>query len=729
MNARKIILLLLLLLAIAAYWHYDLGQYLNLEVIQDNLDRLRAYINGLGIAGALLFFAVYAACVSFFLPMAVWLTLLAGALFPLWQGLLLVSFASSSGAVINAFLARYLLRSGLELRYRRQLDTINRNLEKNGSSYLFSMRLLPIFPFFVLNLVFGLTRMNLGRFYWVSQLGMLPGTLVYVNAGSSLQDIHNLGDITSPRVLGSFVLLALFPYLVRLLSRAWRAVRYAWCWPRPQKVAGQRYDANILVIGAGAGGLVSAYIASMLKAKVVLVEKSRMGGDCLNYGCVPSKSLLTAAKYAWAGEAAKGLGVYYAAPEINFAAVMETVQRKIASIAPKDSVERYQSLGIEVVPGEACLRSPYEVEVRTADGAKRLIRSRSIVLATGALPNVPDIPGLRALGPLTSETVWELRQAPRRLLVLGGGPIGCELALAFSRLGINVVQVERSERILLREEPEASLIAQQVLRESGVELLLNCQAQRFERSEAGEICATLKQSGGAQGAGGELEIRCDQVLCALGRVARPGCCDLDVLGIEHDERGAIATDRYLQTSLPNIYAVGDATLRHQFTHAAAHSAYYATVNALFGAWKKSAMSLEALPSVCYLEPEIARVGLTELGARERYGAEIEVCHYPLDDNDRAIAEGRTRGFVRLILDAKGRVLGVSIVAPHAGEMLGEWTMVMGRKIKKEAIFGSIYSYPTYSEASKAVIARYKKTHMPDKALALLEKYFRGRLRA
>ncbi|WGK69134.1 FAD-dependent oxidoreductase [Candidatus Haliotispira prima] len=727
MDRKKILILFLLIVGVVAYRYYDLGQYLSLEALQNNLEKLRSGIEALGFIAILLYFAAYVICVSFFLPVALWFTLLAGALFPLWQGILLVSFASSCGAVINAFLARYLLRSGLETRYRKQLDTINRNLERSGSSYLFSLRLLPIFPFFVLNLVFGLTRMSLGRFYWISQLGMLPGTLVYVNAGSSLQEIHSLGDIASPRVLGSFILLGVFPYIIKLLQRLYRKVQMDRRWPRPRRGTSKtsgRYDANVVVIGAGAGGLVSAYIAGMLKAKVILIEKSKMGGDCLNYGCVPSKSLLTAGKYAWAGTVAKAMGIHYAKPQIDFAAVMKNVRSKIDSIAPKDSVERYQSLGVEVLEGEGRMLSPYQVEVRLNNGERTTVSCRSIVLATGAQPNVPNIPGLRDLKPLTSETVWDLNEPPKRLLVMGGGPIGCELALAFSRLGIHVIQVERGNQVLSREEPEAAQIAHQALADSGVELLFGWEATRFERGEDGQICAVLHQKQADSGQEAEKKVYCDQVLCALGRVAPKDNCGLAELGIERDERGAIVVDQHLQTSLPNIYAVGDAALRQQFTHAAGHSAYYAVVNALFGHWKKSAMSLEALPSVCYLEPEIARVGLTEKEARKLHGEDVEICHYEMDDNDRAIAEGHTEGFVRLVLDGKGKVLGVTIVAPHAGEMLGEWTMVLGRKIKKEAIFGTIYSYPTYSEASKAAIAQYKKAHMPHKALKFLEKYFR-----
>ena len=439
---------------------------------------------------------------------------------------------------------------------------------------------------------------------------------------------------------------------------AWQRRKLTARWPRPA-----RFDRNLVVIGAGSAGLVSAYIAAAVKAKVTLVERDRMGGDCLNTGCVPSKALIRTARLVSDIGRAAELGLRDARAEVDFAAAMERVQRVIAEIEPHDSPERYEGLGVEVLAGEARIATPWEVEITAADGTVRRLSTRSIVIATGAEPTLPDLPGLAESGFLTSDTIWSLRRLPARLLVLGGGPIGCELTQAFARLGSKVTQVEWGDRLLSREDDDVGdLVTRQFLAE-GVDLRLGHRALRFERHADDRVLV-------AEHAGEEVRLPYDQVLVAVGRSARLKGFGLEALGIDTDK--TVETNAFLQTSLPHIYAAGDVAGPYQFTHVAAHQAWYATVNALFDPFKKFRADYRVIPAATFVEPEVARVGLNVREAEDEKVAH-EVTTYRIAELDRAIADGEARGFVKILtVPGKDRILGVTIVGEHAADLLAEF---------------------------------------------------------
>jgi pyruvate/2-oxoglutarate dehydrogenase complex dihydrolipoamide dehydrogenase (E3) component/uncharacterized membrane protein YdjX (TVP38/TMEM64 family) len=692
------------LVAVWAWQHFGLGALLTLDNLKASRDALQAQVLSAPLATAAVFFAIYVAAAALSIPGALILTLAAGAMFGLGWGLLLVSFASSLGALLAFLAARYLLRDSIQARFGKALAPINDGVAKDGTFYLLTLRLVPVFPFWLINLLMGLTPMGAGRFYLVSQLGMLAGTAVYVNAGTQLAAIQSPGDILSPGLLGSFVLLGLFPLLAKggvgWLER--RKVYAKWTKPRV-------FDRNLVVIGAGAGGLVSAYIAAAVKAKVTLIEGHKMGGDCLNFGCVPSKALIRSAKMARQLKKAHELGVAEAAGRVDFAAVMKRVHGVIADIEPHDSVERYTGLGVEVLQGHARITSPWSVEVTLADGRQQTLTTKNIVIAAGASPFVPPIPGLKDAGFLTSDTVWGLTELPKRLVVLGGGPIGSELAQSFARLGSAVTQVEMAPRIMVREDPEVSELVAASLRADGVDVLTGHQAVRVEVVDGEK--RLIAKSGDA-----DVVIPFDELLCAVGRSPRVTGYGLEELGIPLTPRKTIQTNAYLQTLYPNIYAVGDVAGPFQFTHTAAHQAWYAAVNALFGRFRKFKADYSVIPWATFTDPEVARVGLSESEAKEQ-GVAYEVTKYGIDDLDRAIADGTAHGFVKVLtVPGKDKILGVTIVGEHAGDLLAEYVLAMKHGLGLNKILGTIHTYPTLAEANKYVAGEWKRAHAPQKLL-------------
>ena len=698
------------LVAVWAWQHFGLGALLTLDNLKASRDALQAQVLSAPLATAAVFFAIYVAAAALSIPGALILTLAAGAMFGLGWGLLLVSFASSLGALLAFLAARYLLRDSIQARFGKALAPINDGVAKDGTFYLLTLRLVPVFPFWLINLLMGLTPMGAGRFYLVSQLGMLAGTAVYVNAGTQLAAIQAPGDILSPGLLGSFVLLGLFPLLAKA-GVAWLERRKVYAkWTKPRV-----FDRNLVVIGAGAGGLVSAYIAAAVKAKVTLIEGHKMGGDCLNFGCVPSKALIRSAKMARQLKKAHELGVAEAAGRVDFAAVMKRVHGVIADIEPHDSVERYTGLGVEVLQGHARITSPWTVEVTLADGRKQTLTTKNIVIAAGASPFVPPIPGLKESGFLTSDTVWGLTELPRRLVVLGGGPIGSELAQSFARLGSAVTQVEMAPRIMVHEDPEVSELVTASLRADGVNVLTGHQAVRVEVVNGEK--RLIAKAGGA-----EVVIPFDELLCALGRSPRVTGYGLEELGIPLTPRKTVQTNAYLQTLYPNIYAVGDVAGPFQFTHTAAHQAWYAAVNALFGRFRRFKADYSVIPWATFTDPEVARVGLSESEAQEQ-GAAYEVTKYGIDDLDRAIADGTAHGFVKVLtVPGKDRILGVTIVGEHAGDLLAEYVLAMKHGLGLNKILGTIHTYPTLAEANKYVAGEWKRSHAPQKLLQWVGRY-------
>jgi dihydrolipoamide dehydrogenase len=710
LNRKKLALLALLIVAVVLFMAFDLGRFFSLDYVKARQADFAAWydMHPAAVIGA--FFAVYVAVTALSLPGAAIMTLVAGAIFGLLVGAIVVSFASSIGATLAMLASRYVLRDSVKARFGARLADIDRGIEREGAFYLFTLRLVPIFPFFVINLLMGLTKMKARTFYWVSQLGMLAGTLVYVNAGTQLAKIDSLRGILSPGLLGSFVLLGIFPLIAKKVVDAIqsRKVYARWASAKPA-----RFDRNLVVIGAGAAGLVTAYIAAAVKAKVTLVEKHKMGGDCLNYGCVPSKALIKTATLARQMRHSADYGIAQADVRLDFAQVMQRVARVVQAIEPHDSVERYTQLGVDVVEGTATLVDPWRVKITTASGGEQVLTTRAIVIATGAQPFVPPLPGLAEVGYLTSDTLWELREQPRRLVVLGGGPIGCELAQAFARLGSQVTQIEMMPRLMIREDEDVSAYARQALEADGVAVLTGHKALRCER-DGGEKVIVV------EAAGQEKRIAFDALLCAVGRSARLTGFGLEALGIPTHR--TVQVNEYLETIYPNILAAGDVAGPYQFTHTASHQAWYAAVNGLFGSFKKFKADYRVIPWCTFIDPEVARVGLNEQEAKEK-GVAYEVTRYGIDDLDRAIADSAAHGWVKVLTEpGKDRILGVTIVGVHAGDLLAEYVLAMKHGLGLNKILGTIHTYPTLAEANKYAAGEWKRAHQPHGLLAWVERF-------
>jgi pyruvate/2-oxoglutarate dehydrogenase complex dihydrolipoamide dehydrogenase (E3) component/uncharacterized membrane protein YdjX (TVP38/TMEM64 family) len=700
MNKNKVVMAIVLLALIIAFFVFDLGRFFSLAYLKSSQAQFAALYDNHPAAVIGVFFAIYVAVTALSFPGAAVMTLAAGAIFGLLVGTIIVSFASSIGATLAFLAARFVLRDSVQLRFGARLAEIDKGVAKEGAFYLFTLRLVPLVPFFVINLLMGLTKMKAATFYWVSQLGMLAGTLVYVNAGTQLAKIDSLGGILSPALIGSFVLLGVFPIIAKKLIDAIQARRVFERW-RDRKP--KHYDRNLVVIGAGAAGLVSSYIAAAVKAKVTLVEGHKMGGDCLNYGCVPSKALIKTAKLMHQMRHSTTYGIARAQANMSFAEVMERVQRVVTTIEPHDSVERYSGLGVDVVLGEAKIIDPWHVQITKADGGVTTLSTRAIVVATGAAPFVPPLPGIQEAGVLTSDTLWQLREQPARLVVLGGGPVGCELAQAFARLGSQVTQIEMLDRIMVREDAEVSAYARKALEADGVAVLTGHKALRCESS--GGIKAIVVEAAGA-----EKRVEFDALICAVGRVARLKGYGLEELGIPAQR--TIETNEYLQTIYPNIYACGDVAGPFQFTHTASHQAWYASVNALFGFAKKFKADYSVIPWATFIDPEVARVGLNEQEAKEK-GIAHEVTRYGIDDLDRAIADSADHGWIKVLtVPGKDKILGVTIVGEHAGDLLAEYVLAMKHGLGLNKILGTIHTYPTLAESNKYVAGEWKRAHQP-----------------
>ncbi len=701
-------LVLLLAGAAAAFFVFDLGSYLSLDALKARQAELAGFVETRPAAAIRGFFLLYVAVTALSLPGAAIMTLAAGAIFGLLLGTLIVSFASAIGASLAFLFSRYILRDWVRGSFGKRAEAIDRGIAKDGAFYLLTLRLIPAFPFFLINLAMGLTAMRVATFYIVSQIGMLAGTIVYVNAGTQLAGIESTSDILSPALIGSFVLLGIFPLIAKAALGWWRRRRVYKGWKRPRK-----FDRNLVVIGAGAGGLVTAYIAATVRAKVTLIEANKMGGDCLNTGCVPSKALIRSARAAHEMRTAAAFGLEAAEPHFRFRALMERVNAIIREIEPADSVERYTELGVDVRLGYARIVDPWTVEI---DGGERLT-TRAIVIAAGGEPLVPEIPGLSEGGYLTSDTMWEALsdrdEMPRRIVIVGGGPIGTEMAQAFARLGAQVTQVEHGPRILPREDQEVSDFVAATLAAEGVTILTGHEAVRCD----GKTLITRSGEG-------ESAHPFDEIIVAVGRKARLTGYGLEELGILTDR--TVVTNDYLETLYPNIFAAGDVAGPYQFTHFAAHQAWYAAVNALFGTFRRFRTDYSVLPWVTYTDPEVAHVGLTEATAKEQNTA-FEIVRYDVGHLDRAVTESANRGFVKLLVQpGKDRILGVTIVTHNAGEMLAEYVLAMKHKLGLNKVLGTIHAYPTMAEANKYAAGEWKKSHKPERVLKWVERYHRWR---
>lgn len=697
--------LILVGLLIGLFFAFDLNRFFSLDVLKDSHDALQQayqddpfYIIGI-------YSITYIVMAALSLPGATIMTLAGGAMFGLWVGVPVVLISATIGATLAFWVARYVLRDSVQSRFGDRLETINNGLERDGAFYLFSLRLVPAVPFFLLNLLMGLTKIRSSTFFWATLVGMFAGSSVYVNAGTQLAAITSLSDILSPTLIASFVLLAIFPWLARWGIRLVKTRRLYARWPKPTQ-----FDRNLIVIGGGAAGLVTSYIAAVTRAKVTLIEGHKMGGDCLNYGCVPSKALIRSATFLKQAQKSQSLGMTNTQVDYDFANVMARVHRVVKTVEPHDSIERYTKLGVEVLEGKARITSPWSVEING-----QTLTTRAIVIATGASPAVPRIPGLENVRYYTSDTIWSITERPERLIVLGGGPIGCELSQAFVRLGCQVTQVEMGE-LMQREDADAATLVKAALQEDGVQILTQTKAVRCEKDTETQCLIVCDEDGN------ETQLAFDALLCAVGRAPRTEGFGLEELGIPISSKRTIETNAQLQTIYPNIYACGDVAGPYQFTHTAAHQAWYASINALFGDFKRFKVDYSVIPWATFTDPEVARVGLSEKEAKSRHIA-YEVTRYDLDDLDRAIADEAAHGFVKVLtVPGKDRILGVTIVGEHASDLLAEFVLAMKHGLGLNKILGTIHTYPTWSEANKYAAGEWKRAHAPQYLLDWVGKF-------
>jgi pyruvate/2-oxoglutarate dehydrogenase complex dihydrolipoamide dehydrogenase (E3) component/uncharacterized membrane protein YdjX (TVP38/TMEM64 family) len=711
--AKKLLLLVVFAAAVFGYFYFGLNNYLTLDAFKARqADFAMQYAaNPALFLGA--FFVLYVAVTALSVPGAAILTMAAGALFGLLTGTILVSFASSIGATLAFLSSRYVLRDWVQEKFGSRLEAINDGFERDGAFYLFTLRMIPAFPFFMVNLLMGLTKIRTVTYYWVSQLGMLAGTLVFVNAGTELARIQSTSGLLTPALLGSFLALAIFPWIAKAVIGWLNARKIYKGYKRPKS-----FDRNLIVIGAGSAGLVASYIAAMVKAKVTLIEAHAMGGDCLNTGCVPSKALIKSAGRAFDVADAGRFGIVTDSLKVDFPAVTARVLDVIKAIEPHDSVERFTGLGVECVSGYAKFLDPWTVEITSATGDQQRLTARDFILATGAAPYIPDLPGLKETAYLTSENLWNAmakrKAVPKRLLILGGGPIGCELAQAFQRLGSRVTLVEMADALLAKEDVDAGALIAQRLTDEGVQLLLGHKAVRIENGKK-LITSSID---------GVTALPFDDIIIAVGRRARVSGFGLEELGLVVD--GKLANDDYLSTPMPHIRVAGDVAGRQQLTHGASHEAWYAAVNALARPFKSYRADYRVLPRVTYTAPEVAHVGLTESEAAAQNIA-FDITRYDLDDLDRAIAESEAYGFVK-ILTAKGsdRILGATIVGQHAGETIAELVLAMRHNLGLGKVMATIHSYPTWAEANKYAAGQYRLARKPESLLIWAERWFRWR---
>ena len=704
-HVTKLVIVLIFIGAAIAFNYYELGEYLSLDYIKTNQQKFTEYYQDNQIQTLGIFLAIYVLVTALSLPGAAIMTLAAGGLFGLVTGVILVSFASTIGATLAFLSSRFVLRDYVRKKFSSKVKAINKGIEKDGAFYLFTLRLIPAFPFFVINLAMGMTDISLLTFYVVSQIGMLAGTIVYVNAGLQLSQIESLSGILSPELIGSFVLLGIFPLIAKKVVNFLKKRKVYKGYKKPKN-----YDYNMVVIGAGSAGLVTAYISAAVKAKVALIEKNKMGGDCLNTGCVPSKAIIKSAKVAHQMRNASKYGVESAEPQIDFKKVMGRVHDVIADIEPHDSIERYEGLGVECFTGNAKILSPWEVQI-----GDQILKTKNITIATGASPVVPPIPGIEEVSPLTSENLWEIEELPKKLVVLGGGPIGCEMAQSFARLGSEVTLVEMGDRIMSIEDPVVSEFIQERLSQESVNVLCNHKAVKF-KVEGGSKFIVLKSEGS------EKDLEFDQVIVAVGRKANIKGFGLEDIGVKLRENKTIEANEFLQTNYPNIFVCGDVTGPYQLTHTASHQAWFCAVNGLFGWAKKFKVDYSVIPWATYTDPEIATVGLNEQSAKKE-GIEYELTTYGVEELDRAIADSEDHGMVRVLTKpGSDKILGATIVSNNAADILVEFIAAMKHGFGLNKILGTIHVYPTMNEANKYLAGNWKKKQTSDKVFRLLAKY-------
>ena len=708
MNKTKTAIVVIFVIAIGCYFIFNLGQYLTLEYAHSQLGAIQVYKDQNFASAALIYLAVYVAVAALSIPGAVILTLIGGAIFGLGWGLLIVSFASSIGATLAFLVSRTLLRDWVQSKFGEYLAPINRGIEKDGSFYLFSIRMVPLFPFFIVNLLMGLTPIKTISFYIVSQIGMLLGTAVYINAGSELAQITSLSGLVSGSLLFSLALLGLFPFIARSIVNSSQRNKLMKKFVKPKK-----FDVNVVVIGAGSAGLVASLIVAGAKAKIVLVEKHKMGGDCLNTGCIPSKSLIRSGRIMSYLRRSEEYGINNGSGDVDFTKVMEQVQAIIKMIEPHDSIERFTSLGVECVSGEAFIESPYTVRV-----GDRVINTRSIIVSTGARPLIPPTQGLDEIDYLTSDTVWGLRELPKHLLVVGGGPVGCELAQAFNNLGAQVTQVDMESRIMAREDPEVSAAVTEQFAKDGINVLTDHRLVKFGQDDGQAFMEAEHQ-------GRTVRVEFDKVLLAIGRKANVEGFGLEELEMPLTPKGTIEINDAMQTAYPNIYACGDVVGPFQFTHMASFQAFFSSINAMLGGLWRLKAKYNVVPWATFTDPEVARVGLSEEEAKTR-NVNYEVTRYDMDHLDRALADREAHGFIKVLtVPGKDKILGVTIVGYHAGELISEFVFAMTHGMGLKKISAVTHIYPTLLEANKFAANAWRNARLPKNISLGPKNFFAG----
>lgn len=686
---KKVGLLVLIIICVIMFYHLDGNQYLNFENLKSHHQELFTFYQQNPLRFTLIYFFLYVGLVALSFPGATVLSLAGGYIFGFIKGLLIINWASTIGASIAFLIARFFFKDYLQRKFHYTFQKINQGMDREGNQYLLTLRLIPVFPFFLINILMGLTNISLLRFFIVSLIGMLPGTAVYVWAGTSLQNINSVSDIFTAKLITIFFLVGLIPILQsRILIYLKQKKHYS------QFKTPKNYDYNLIVIGGGAAGLVNAYIATNLKAKVLLVEEDKMGGECLNYGCVPSKALISLSKTKKYSKA-------------NFYDLKNEIAKIIESIAPHDSVDRYKEMGVECVKGKASLISPFEVQI---NGTK--YTGRKIIIATGAKPIYPNIKGLDVNKVFDYESIWKIENLPEKLVIIGGGAIGCELALAFSNLGTKVTIIEQNEVLGTEDRDVASLVMKGLIG-NNIDI---CEKSDLLTINHDKCSITFRNKNEVS------EVPFDVLLIACGKIGNTDSIST-TLNLDLDSKKFILVNEYLETlKYRNIYACGDVNGLKQLTNAAAHQAWYTSVNALFGNWKKFSIEHDYIPHAVFVEPEIARVGVNELEAL-RNNLEYDLYHFDSSDLDRNLIERKKLGIIKVLtIKNTDQILGVTIVGEAASEIIAEYVLAMKYKLGLNKVLATSHIYPSFSEQNKYVAGVWKKRSVPGVILKVLKKY-------
>jgi pyruvate/2-oxoglutarate dehydrogenase complex dihydrolipoamide dehydrogenase (E3) component/uncharacterized membrane protein YdjX (TVP38/TMEM64 family) len=747
MKPLKILLIILLLIAVGiALVSFPLRHWFM---------QLESYVESLGAVGPMVVVLAYVFLTVLLVPGSA-ITVGAGTLFGLKIGFIVVVLGANLGALVAFFLARTLLRQRVArwAESNPRFRLLDRAIGKQGFKMVLLTRLSPIFPFVLLNYFLGLTAVRTGAYVLGNLLGMLPATFLFVYLGAAARDALagqlNVSVGLYQQILKVVGLLATIAVVIMITRIARQALRQTeqldegstvpgkprlepnyrpatfdkmmivddahdrrliqnchpphWINPAP---AGKY---NLVVIGAGTAGLVSAAGAAGLGAKVALIEHNLMGGDCLNIGCVPSKAMIRAARAAHDARDAARFGLEIACePQVAFAGAMERMRKLRAGISDHDSAERFRKLGVDVFIGTARFTGASSIEV---DG-KRLEFRRAVIAAGARAAKLP-IPGLEKTGYLTNETVFRLTELPRRIAIIGAGPVGCELAQTFARFGSKVTLLSDGAEILPKEDADAAAIVRKKMEQDGVRIVTKAKIHRAEKNNGEKIlAATVGEAA--------VDINCDAVLVAAGRTPNLEGLDLEAAGIGYTYRG-VEVDDWLRTKNPRVYAAGDVCSQFKFTHAADAMARLVIANALFFARRK--VSALTIPWCTYTDPEIAHVGYYEKDARQA-GFAVATLTESMKDVDRAILDGEEEGFARVHYDQKsGKILGGAIVARHAGEMIGELTLAMVAKQKVGVLSSTIHPYPTQAEVLHKIGDAYMRARLTPRVKKTLQTWLR-----